>query len=103
MTDSLFPDMQPLGAVPGFPVEQLSAGARRTRRQHAMLAQGIHPLQGTPIDPDPTHTCGSCAWRYLMGGVSGDYHKCAKSIVTHGPATDIRKTWPGCTKWADHR
>lgn len=103
MTDSLFPDLQPYGAPPGFPTPQLSAGVRRTRRQQALLAQGRHPLQGSPLDPDPAHTCGTCAWKFLMNGGNRDYHKCAKSAVTHGPATDIRLRWPGCSQWSDTR
>ena len=96
---NLFPDLQPLGATPGFPIEQLSAGSRRTRRQKALLAKGIHPLMRTPVDPDPAHTCGSCAWRFMQTA-AGTYYKCALSIVTHGPATDLRLRWPGCSKWA---
>jgi hypothetical protein len=83
----------------------MSADRRRTARQYAQAAAGIHPLTGSRADPDPTHSCGNCYFR-RPGGPRG-YPKCwyrpgetgPLARITGGPATDVRAWWPGCGQW----
>ena len=86
-------------AKPGEPVtvERLSAGRKRTMRQHAALEAGRHPLMGGELRTDG-ETCGSCAHSGYQGGVAGRFFKCGLKN-TGGPATDIRVSWPGCYRW----
>ena len=82
---------------PTEPVEKISAGRRRTMRQHDALAHGWHPLMGTKLRIDG-ETCGTCLHHCLQGGVAGNFHKCDLRN-TGGPSTDIRVSWPGCMTW----
>lgn len=98
----LFP-IEEADTVPS-PLSGLSADARRTARQHASVAAGIHPLTKTKARPD-LGTCGSCALRSLE---FGRFPKCtlgaqlkthpykAGPYMTHGAATDCRAWWPAC-------
>lgn len=83
---------------PEVPV-QLSAGRRRTARQRAWLADGRHPLMGGPTSDDPAQTCGTCTHVFRR---EGGYFKCALRN-TRGAGTDIRVSWPGCTRWESDR
>lgn len=94
MTESMFPDLQPVETVETEPVETLSVGRRLTIRQRADVERGIHPLMKTKTDLDEAHTCGSCVHRQ-----PGQYAKCEIGPRTRGPATDVRAWWPGCSRW----
>lgn len=84
------------------PDEKLSAGRRRTLRQQADLAAGRHPATGLPLN-DTGAKCGSCIHhRAIESHRGGSYwHKCAASKLglSHSEASDIRISWPACTKW----
>jgi hypothetical protein len=85
-----------LDPVPVDPPVKLSVDQRRTIRRAAALADGRHPLMGGPVDPD--HTCGDCT-HHFSHTRNGTWHKCELN-ATGGPATDIRVSWPACSKWA---
>lgn len=91
----------------------LSADQRRTHRQTARLAHGVHPLgialhpYAAPADDRtaPGRRCGSCAFRRLRPDKSRRYPKCTYTPdggttyprITNGAATDVRRWWPACT------
>ena len=83
--------------LPGFTVPVVPV-ARQTLagRQHAAIGAGIPPLIHTAIDH--AHTCGGCG-NLITQIRGGTYFKCALVPDTHGQRTDIRKSWPACTKW----
>lgn len=102
------------GFEPAVPVsaEPVSADRRRTQRQAAAIANGIHPYTHTPLHPlaswrrdaqapktDP-FTCGSCYFRE-PGGFRG-FPKCTRfpGLITHGPGSDIRAWWPACPDYS---
>jgi hypothetical protein len=95
---SHFPDLEPT-VLP--PVEQLSAGRRLTRRQHADIERRIHPLTRERINTNG-ETCGSCVFRrpgrfpkcWWRPGETGGY-----PFITNGLATDCRASWPACKRW----
>lgn len=94
---SLFPDLVPIEPEP---VERLSPDRRRTARQKAMVAAGVHPLTGTPVNP--AGTCGGCAHRYLRADAARPFPKCAGwggRYETRGPGTDVRAWWPACEQF----
>ena len=86
-------DPGPPGAVP----DAESYGRRLTRRRQAMLDRGVHPITGSPL-ADNGETCGSCEHHVLRCNVAGRYHKCVLNL-SGGPATDLRVSWPACTRW----
>lgn len=106
MTDVLF-DMDPIIVEPA---EKLSADRRRTLRQKADVARGIHPLTGRRILDDPERTCGNCSWRQVLtyhnrsypkclypgGRGADDYEKFGPPRMSHSAASDVRAWWPGC-------
>lgn len=86
------------GTQPG---EKLSADRRRTLRQRAQVAAGIHPLTGGRARPD-LGTCGGCAHRLLLGWHDRAWPKCVARdglYVTHGAASDVRRWWPACDRF----
>ena len=92
MSDSQLFDPGP--ALPGHD-DGLSPDARRTAKRRAMLAEGIHPLMGGPVNLD--HTCGDCE-HHFSHTRNQTWHKCDLN-ATRGPGTDIRVSWPACTRW----
>jgi len=83
--------------VPPTPTEaKLSPDQRRTIRHHAAIADGRHPMMGGPVNLE--HTCGDCA-HHFSHTRNRTWHKCDLN-ATHGAGTDIRVSWPACTKWA---
>jgi hypothetical protein len=110
---------------PVEPVEQLSADRRRTERQAANVAAGIHPLTRGPLHPlasrhrdssspksDP-FTCGSCWFRTVVGYHKRSYAKCLfdprrgaddpldlYARVSHSAASDVRAWWPACPDYS---
>jgi hypothetical protein len=79
------------------PEEQLSYDRRLTIRRREMLDNGVHPITHTAL-ADNGETCGSCANHVVQGGTAGRYHKCRLNN-TGGPLTDLRVSWPACTRW----
>ena len=94
---SLFPDLEPVVAIPVEVEEKLSAGRRLTLRQKADIAAGRHPLMTGLRLAGNGETCGSCINRTPSSG-SHSWPKCSLH-VTGGPASDCRAWWPGCTAW----
>jgi hypothetical protein len=82
----------------GPPPEKTSADRKRTLRQKADVAAGIHPLMGGPTYPDQG-TCGTCTHRVLLGGHNRTWPKCDLLEVTHGAGTDCRAWWPACRRY----
>lgn len=79
-------------------LSDLSPDQRRTIRRNEMLAAGIHPTTKLPLRQLGGETCRTCALlrRRKLGGT---YWKCSAVYMTGGPATDVRVSWPACTKW----
>lgn len=121
MSDALF-DLAPTDLQLAEPDELVSADARRTRRQAALLTRGRHPLgldyplplhtEAAPVD-DRNATgrrCRNCRWLDTVPHHNKTYKKCAFPgsmsaadyeligglRMTHGPASDVRGWWPGC-------
>jgi hypothetical protein len=82
----------------------LSDGVKRTMRQQAELARGVHPATKLPLRAEGG-SCGTCAHlrRFDHGATvdrsSRGYFKCSLRPMTGGPGTDIRVSWPACTRW----
>lgn len=94
-------DMAPVALPPTEPVEKISNDRRRTLRQKADVAKGIHPLTRRRVHPDASRTCGSCRFREVIGHHSRSYPKCTfgdptMPRATHSAASDVRAWWPGC-------
>jgi hypothetical protein len=67
-------------------------------RQAERLRLGRHPLNALPLAEDLAARCGNCAnlRKHQLGKT---YWKCALGPFTHGPATDLKLRWPGCSQW----
>ena len=109
---ALFPGFDPPPALDE--PEKLSADRRRTLRQASLVAAGVHPLTGNAIHPYASRdaapggglrkplTCGGCAhldgngWGYLKCYLPGPNGKPIPALMSHGPASDIRRWWPAC-------
>lgn len=101
-------DVTPTPAAPAAtPVDMtLSAGRRRTLRQAADLAAGVHPMTKAPLHPEaaraddrkaPGLRCRDCL--HLVGGGEGGWLKCDLVPMTRGPGTDARGWWPACSRF----
>lgn len=106
MTESecLFPDLEPVPLAEAEPVEKLSADRRRTLRQRRDVERGVHPLTGTPTQPDPAKTCGTCVYRLSSTHHNRSYPKCYFRdgiYATFSAASDVRAWWPGCSGWTE--
>lgn len=98
----LFPEPEHSPTAPD-PLDGLGADARRTARQRADLARGVHPLTGRPLlaadlsgEVPPGPTCGDCAKRYTFRYHNRSYGKCEERGDTRGAASDCRAWWPAC-------
>lgn len=80
------------------PGPKLSADRRRTLRQKADVARGVHPLMRTKTRPD-VGTCGDCAHRLVLGHHNRSWPKCELAGITHGAGTDCRAWWPACDRF----
>lgn len=81
------PPKQPLD------IAEISDQRKRTAIQHSRLDRDVHPLMGTRVVYDGSK-CGNCGHVFKKG----KFWKCALKL-TNGPATDVRKKWPGCSLW----
>lgn len=82
--------------------------ARRTLKQHGLMAVGLHPLSLTlrralRIMPNRTREkCGGCRWLEPLDWdvpLRQAKYKCwfdGGARVTRGRATTVRKWWPAC-------
>lgn len=78
----------------------VSATRRLTLKRERLLAAGIHPRTNEPLTAAAAATCGNCDHHFAANWRAGRYHKCnVDGLVTHGPATDVRVSWPGCIHW----
>lgn len=75
-----------------------SADARRTVVRETLISAGVHPTTGLLLAGNG-ETCGTCDYATLLDYHSRGYWKCTAVPLTHGPASDVRKRWPACTKW----
>lgn len=77
----------------------LSPGARRTQRNKAMIAAGVHPATRQPIDV-ALGTCGTCAHAIRVTHNSRSYWKCDlhRLGTSASEASDIRSSWPACDR-----
>ena len=64
-----------------------------------MLAAGIHPATGTPVDHD--HQCAACDHFLILRHAGAPaWFKCENHRGgTHGADTDIRQGWPACAEF----
>lgn len=73
-----------------------------TRRRRELLAAGIHPTTKRPLLPDEPDrpTCSSCASCFGYTAAR-TYYKCERAAggLTHGPASDVRLSWPACDRY----
>jgi hypothetical protein len=78
-------------------VGQLSADARRTANNNALLARGIHPATHQTLHPDPTLSCAGCTHHNTVR-LGKTYHKCERHRLgqSNSGASDIRVGWPAC-------
>lgn len=79
------------------PGKVVSAGRKRTLRNNALLARGVHPATGQALIYVGAR-CKGCVHYFRQAGVAGVYDKC-ELTAARGPATGIRKTWQACTLW----
>lgn len=75
--------------------EHLSVTSRRTARNNALLARGVHPATHRPTTD--AGCCGDCA-HHVIARLSRTYHKCARHVLgtSNSDASDIRVGWPSC-------
>jgi hypothetical protein len=86
------------------PPEPDSYDRRLTRRRRALLADGIHPTTRMPLLAVDIGSprCGDC--RHCCANQrSKVYWKCGTVPLTFGPSSDVRKSWPACTRFEPMR
>lgn len=82
----------------GPDLTDLGRDARRTIRNRATLAGGRHPVTGLQLlDPRWEYSCADCAHLTANRPTNRTYWKCDLN-ATRGAATDLRKSWPACTR-----
>jgi hypothetical protein len=79
------------------PNQAISPTRRRTLRQKADIKRGIHPATKMPLAGNG-ETCRTCI-HSVAHQIKRTYWKCDLMPVTSGPGSDIRLSWPACTKW----
>lgn len=89
MSDALFDSP----TVEREPVVPISVDRRRTLRNEALLARGLHPVSRRALRGQGT--CGECSHCCR----NGRYIKCDLN-ATNGPGTDIRLKWPACVSFS---
>jgi hypothetical protein len=89
---------------PGGPVTtpvEMGQDAARTKRRNELLAAGVHPTTRLRLREPAGETCGSCDYRLAINTGKRTFHKCSAVPMTHGPATDVRLSWPACGGWTE--
>lgn len=79
-----------------------SADRRRTTRNQDLLARGIHPATRLPLlDPDWEFRCRDCAHAVRIDHVTRGWWKCElhRLGTSASAASDIRVSWPACTRF----
>lgn len=97
----LFDPGPPLEPTPD-PEAGLSATQKLTLRRRRMLERGVHPATHLPLrdSPDlPGACCGMCIHARQIDHHRRTYWKCDTVPMTNGAATDIRVSWPACTRF----
>jgi hypothetical protein len=108
---------------PPVPEPPLSADRRRTLRQAADVARGVHPLTRGRLHPEASreaskddprglpYTCGSCRFREVIPHHSRAFPKCTFGVtsetrywtdsprISASAATDVRAWWPACVDY----
>lgn len=79
------------------PVAPLSRGRKLTIRNNDLLRQWIHPVTRLPL-AEGDNKCGDCANHVVHRSNTKIFHKCDLNY-THGPGTDLRVSWPACTRF----
>lgn len=84
------------------PVQRLSADRRRTLVNQGLLDRGIHPATLAPV-AFSDERCGTCAHHIAHRNHRGNgwWHKCELHRLgkSASAASDIRISWPACTRW----
>lgn len=80
--------------------DELSRTQRLTRRNADMLTIGVHPATRQPTAPE-LGRCGDCAHAHRVVHHSRAWWKCDlhRLGMSHSEASDIRVSWPACTKF----
>jgi hypothetical protein len=98
-------DPGPPNVPPPDPEAELSATQKLTLRRRRMLEQGIHPAtKARLLDPvdQAGASCGMCVHARQIDHHRRTYWKCDLVPHTNGAATDIRVSWPACTRYEAH-
>jgi hypothetical protein len=106
VSETLFDGYEPAQPLPD-PMEGMSADRRRTLRQAANVAAGIHPLTKGALHPlasrhrdadspkDDPYTCGTCWFREVLRYHDRSFPKCCLP----GPERVYRKGEDGEWRW----
>lgn len=93
------PALFDLPAAPGV-TPGMSADRRRTIRNREALAAGIHPATRSPLRTEGGF-CAGCLHHFVVDRGHRRWHKC--ELHRLGPsasaASDIRLSWPACTRF----
>lgn len=81
--------------------EGLSRDQRRTKRNNEMLERGVHPATRQPTIEG--NTCGECIHHHVHEHNGKRWHKCDvhRLGMSASAESDIRVSWPACTKFDD--
>ena len=94
MSDTLFP----VADIERQSTDRLSADQRRTIRRNQLLASGTHPTTRLPLLADSDATCRTCT-HCIPHTRNRTYWKCDQVELTFGPGSDVRLSWPACTRY----
>jgi len=91
------------GPTTADPYEGLSATQKVTQRNKDQIAAGRHPATLLPLLPD--ECCGQCVHAHHYNHHNRSYWKCGEHRLgeSHSAASDIRVSWPACTKFEASR
>jgi hypothetical protein len=78
--------------------DEPSPDQRRTQRQKAQLAAGVHPATRRTLLAVAGSTCGTCVHALQVMPGNRRHWKCEKHYLgpSHSAASDIRVSWPAC-------
>lgn len=101
-----YPDLRPTrslrgrGPGPRRDADGLSDDQRRTKRNRDLLATGIHPATGARLAAGD-QTCGGCTHATPVHNNNFKGWKCElhRLGMSHSSASDIRVSWPACTRF----